>query len=128
MSLDPACMCVSVYFFIEAMLFDMFQLRVDLWVCVYMCVCVRVCVRCRAEQCFSAACSMTSLEMLTGLLLPVKHENNSLCERRVTVGATPHAEKSLECVCMYVCNLPICRGVYLRLCLSVSTAKLVLCI
>ena len=92
--LNPACMCVCVYFFVEAMLFDMFQLCVDLWVCVYVCVCVGVgvcmwvCV-CVAEKCFRVACSVKSLDLLTALLLPVKHENNSLCEQRVTVGATP---------------------------------------
>lgn len=79
-------MCVCVYFVIEAVLFDMFQLCVDIWVCVYMCVCLCVCV---AGQYFSAACSLKSLELLTAPLLPVKPENNSLCERRVTVGVTP---------------------------------------
>lgn len=41
-SLDPAHTCVCVDFFIEAMLFDMLQLCVDLWVCVYTSVCVCV--------------------------------------------------------------------------------------
>lgn len=100
-SLDPACICVCVYFFIEATLFDMFQLCVDLWLCVYTSVCVCGCV-CVAEQCFSAACSMKSLELLTALLLPFKHENNSLCERRVTVGPTPREPRRVCSVCVCV--------------------------
>lgn len=64
-----------------------------------MCVCASESLV--AQQCFSAPCFL-SLELLTAPLLPVKHENNSLCERRVTVGVTPQEPRGVWSVCVCV--------------------------
>lgn len=116
-----ACVFVCIFFFVEAMLFDMFQLCVDLWVCVYtsVWVCVCMCVRV-AEQSFSACLLREKPGTVDSSSAPCHaREQLSVWAKSNCRSDVSRAERSLKCVCVYVICIsamaPICVSVFMSL-------------
>lgn len=69
------------------------------------CVCMDLCLYQYMCMCSLVAqpASWQALGLLTAPLLPVKHENSPMCERRVAVGVIAREQKDVWSVCTYVC-------------------------